>query len=42
MTGTREEMYDAIVPDALPDILRIVESHGVAMINTREMRRADS
>ncbi|MGI6039848.1 MAG: DUF3794 and LysM peptidoglycan-binding domain-containing protein [Eubacteriales bacterium] len=40
MTGTREEMYDAIVPDALPDILRIVESHGVAMINTREMRES--
>lgn len=38
VTGTREEMYDAIVPDALPDILRIVESHGVAMINSREIR----
>ncbi len=38
MTGTREEMYDAIVPDALPDILRIVESYGIAMIGTREMR----
>lgn len=38
VTGTREEMYDAIVPDALPDILRIVESHGVAMIRSREIR----
>ena len=40
MTGTREEMYDAIVPDALPDILRIVESYGIAMIGTREMRES--
>jgi len=38
VTGTREEMYDAIVPDALPDILRIVETHGVAMIGSKEIR----
>jgi len=38
LTGTREETYDAIVPDALPDILRIVESHGIALIGSRELR----
>jgi len=38
LTGTREETYDAIVPDALPDILRIVESHGMALIGSRELR----
>ena len=38
MAGTREETYDAIVPDALPDILRIVESHGVALVGSKEQR----
>lgn len=38
LTGTREETYDAIVPDALPDILRIVESHGIALVGSRELR----
>ncbi len=38
MPGMREETSEAIVPDALPDILRIVECHGTAMITSREIK----
>lgn len=38
LPGMREETAEAIVPDALPDILRIVGCQGTAMINSREIK----
>ncbi|MDL2287810.1 DUF3794 domain-containing protein [Oscillospiraceae bacterium OttesenSCG-928-F05] len=38
LTAEREETCDVIVPDACPDILRIAETYGRAMIRTKESR----
>ncbi len=43
LSGAHEEVYETIVPDALPDILSITDSYGLVLVSSRELReeRAD-
>ncbi|MDL2273656.1 DUF3794 domain-containing protein [Oscillospiraceae bacterium OttesenSCG-928-G22] len=38
LEGSREETYDAIVPDACSDILRLIDTYGTVFVRGREVR----